>query len=230
VSTPGADPLLEAVAVMARIRAEGDWESAQTHASLLPYLVEESWELVDAVDAGDRAELRSELGDLLLQVLFHSAIAAEHPTDPFDVRDVARALLDKLRRRAPYWFTEAGTEGLDAREQDRLWQEAKRAEGAAPRGVVEGIAWDQPALALGQKVLERARAAGFPDELVPPEVTTVRVAAGGVFAPGSGGSGSAEVGYRSAVRAFARRLAAAEERLGGDRSPASWRAAWDGTH
>ena len=124
----GGDRLAEAVALMTRIRRDGRWESEQTHESLLPYLLEESWELVDAVADGDRAELVSELGDLLLQVLFHSAIAAEHPEEPFDVQDVAGALLDKLRRRAPYWFTEEG----DADEGDA--DQGSADEGSADEG------------------------------------------------------------------------------------------------
>lgn len=222
------DRLAEAVEVMARIRRHGQWESSQTHASLLPYLLEESWELIDAVADGDRDELVSELGDLLLQVLFHSAIAAEHPDRPFDIQDVAGALLDKLRRRAPYWFADgAGPGNLDAAEQDRLWQQAKAAEraGRAPRGVVDGISWDQPALALGQKVLGRARSAGFPDELVPEQMRLVPVDPVGVFHE----SGSAEVAYRQVVRAFADQIRAAEARLrvpSTGATPADWHAAW----
>ena len=220
------DRLAEAVAVMARIRRDGRWESEQTHASLMPYLIEESWELVDAVADGDRDELVSELGDLLLQVLFHAAIAAEHPERPFDVQDVAGALLDKLRRRAPYWFTGESAD-LEAAEQDRVWQQAKAAEraGRPPRGVVDGISWDQPALALGQKVLGRVRSAGIPDDLVPDEMRTVRVDPVGVFHE----SGSAEVAYRQVVRRFADLVRVAEARLPGPVAGATaddWRAAW----
>ncbi len=251
----GRDHLAEAVELMARIRRDGEWESAQTHASLLPYLIEESWELVDAVADGDRDELVSELGDLLLQVLFHAAIGAERDEQPFDVQDVAAALLDKLRRRAPYWFPDeaaAAAPGtadaalaptrvpaaaaLDAAEQDRLWQEAKAAEngGRPPRGVVDGISWDMPALALGQKVLERVRSAGVPDDLVPEAMRVVRVEPAGVFrdpAPGRE-SGSAEVGYRQTVRSFSETVRAAEARLAvpvADATAADWREVWPAT-
>ena len=236
------DRLAEAVEVMARIRRDGEWEAAQTHASLLPYLLEESWELVDAVADGDRDELVSELGDLLLQVLFHAAIGEERAEGPFDIHDVAGALLDKLRRRAPYWFTADGAAGLDAAEQDRLWQEAKAAEraGRPPRGVVDGIPWDMPALALGQKVLARARSAGVPDELVPAQMRVVHVDPAGLFHEHTAGrrddgpgaeseSGSAEVAYRQVVRTFARDLREAESRLdvpAADASAADWHAAW----
>lgn len=252
----GGDRLSEAVAVMARIRRHGRWESAQTHASLLPYLIEESWELVDAVADGDRDELVSELGDLLLQVLFHAAIGAERADAPFDIQDVAGALLDKLRRRAPYWFdddaaadaalTTTGADDdeasarvpsaadLDADEQDRLWQQAKAAErvGRPPRGVVEGISWDMPALALGQKVLSRVRSADIPDDLVPAEMRVVHIDSAGLFrdaASDAGGSGSAEVEYRQAVRRFAATVRVAESRLpvpAADVTDADWRAAW----
>lgn len=229
------DRLAEAVAVMARIRRDGRWESAQTHASLLPYLIEESWELVDAVADGDRDELVSELGDLLLQVLFHAAIGAERGDAPFDIQDVAGALLDKLRRRAPYWFDNDDDDNdaarvlsaaaVDAEEQDRLWQKAKAAErvGRPPRGVVEGISWDMPALALGQKVLSRVRSAGIPDDLVPAEMAVVYIDST------AGASGSAEVEYRQVIRRFAGTVRVAESRLPvpvADATDADWRAAW----
>ena len=226
-------PLEYAVELFARIRREGEWESAQTHDSLIPYLLEESWELADAVADGDRAELRSELGDLLLQVLFHTAITAEHDTDPFDIDDVAQAMLDKLRRRAPYWF-ESGPPQLDAAEQDRLWEQAKATEGR--RGLFDGIAWNLPALALGDKVLARCAKAGVPADCVPKEIATPDVMGYGIFGSGTGDETGHESGsenaYRQAVRRFARRVEAAEDRLGSANDaghapfPAdSWRAA-----
>ena len=275
---PGAgDRLAEAVAVMARIRRDGDWESAQTHASLLPYLVEESWELVDAVADGDRDELVSELGDLLLQVLFHAAIGAERAEGSFDIQDVAGSLLDKLRRRAPYWFDDDKTDktdnnenddddnysvtedgdliggtrtafrvgahprvgGMDAAEQDRLWQLAKAAERAhrPSRGVLDGIPWGMPALALGQKALSRALSAGVPADLIPAQMRIVRVEPAGLFSErgteaedeSEDDSGSAEVAYRQVVRRFARDLRQAESRLpvpAAEAGPEEWRAAW----
>ena len=198
----GEDPLAYAVEIMGRIRRDGRWESAQTHSSLLSYLVEETWELVDAVEGGDRGEIVSELGDLLLQVLFHSAIGAERDEEPFDVRDVATALLDKLRDRAPYWFTEEGAAGLSSADQDRLWQEAKARRRTAEtgagtetgaRGVFDGISWTQPALALGQDVLARARQVGVPEEEIPEGLSVVRV---------EPRSGSAELAYRARLRRF----------------------------
>lgn len=207
-------PLERAVELFARIRREGEWEAAQTHASLIPYLIEETFELADAVADGDREELRSELGDLLLQVLFHTAITAEHDTDPFDIDDVAQAMLDKLRRRAPYWF-EYSPPQLDAAEQDRLWERAKATEGR--RGVFDGIAWNLPALALGDKVLARCAKAGVPADCVPREIATPDVMGYGIFGSGTGEETGHESGsenaYRQAVRRFARRVEAAEEGL-----------------
>lgn len=206
--------LQQAIELFARIRRDGQWEAAQTHSSLVPYLIEETWELADAVADGDRDELRSELGDLLLQVLFHSAIAAEDPADPFDVDDVAQAMLDKLRRRAPYWFDDA-TPTLDATAQDVLWQQAKAAEKAAaaaagtPHGIFDGVSWSQPALALGDKVLARARKAGIPEDVIGEDIRTVRIDTYGVFDSGD----STEARYRAAVRRFATRVERAEQWL-----------------
>lgn len=204
-----AGALAQAVELFARIRRDGAWESAQTHQSLVPYVIEESWELVDAIASGDRVELRSELGDLLLQVLFHCAIAAEHPSDPFTVDDVAAGMLDKLRRRAPYWFDGNTTANLDAATQDRLWQAAKAAEragetgvaaaGESPPSLFTGVSWSQPALALADKVLARCAAAGIPADAIPPEVRHIDVASYSVFGAGT----SSEAAYRATVRSFA---------------------------
>ena len=103
-----ASRLLDAVAVMDRLRSPGGcpWDAEQTHASLLRYLIEECYELVEAVELGDPAAIREELGDVLLQVLFHARIAAETPADDggFTIDDVAGDLVDKLVRRHPHVF------------------------------------------------------------------------------------------------------------------------------
>lgn len=219
-----AGALRRAVRLFARIRREGDWEAAQTHSSLVPYLIEETWELADAIAEGNRAELRSELGDLLLQVLFHAAIAAEDTEDPFDIDDIAQAMLDKLRRRAPYWFEDQPPQ-LDAATQDRLWQEAKAAEKADnPRteSLFTGISWAQPALALGDKILARCAAAGIPTAAIPAEVRQVSIAGYGVFGDGT----STEASYRATLRRFATAVDTAHRELG-DRQPGAqhWREA-----
>ncbi|PFG29042.1 MazG nucleotide pyrophosphohydrolase domain-containing protein [Corynebacterium renale] len=119
-----SDPVWQAREVMAAARARGGWEQAQTHESLVPYLLEESQEVVEAIGGPD-AELCGELSDVLLQVLFHAQIAQERGAFSFD--DVAAAFVAKMRSRAPYLF-DGSTGVVDATEQDRLWQEGKRRE------------------------------------------------------------------------------------------------------
>lgn len=120
------DPIDEARRIMSTARARGQWEAAQTHASLLPYLEEESGEFADAVRAGAaESELRKELGDVFLQVLFHAEIAAERGA--FDLDDVAASFSKKMRSRAPYLFD--GTDRVvSVDEQDELWAAGKRVE------------------------------------------------------------------------------------------------------
>ncbi|MGW0023025.1 MazG family protein [Rhodococcus sp. NPDC003383] len=216
---PG-DRLLEAVDVMDRLWGFGGWEVTQTHDSLRRYLLEETYELLDAIDEDDRAGLREELGDLLLQVLFHSRIAQESPTDPFDVDDVAGTLVTKLSQRSPH-LTNGHTGPLDVAEQEAAWQAAKAAE-KARESCLDGIAMAQPALALAEKVIERAYAAGVPKDLVPAEVTLVHLDS----------AGGAEQRLRSAVLAFADRIRAVESAAARDRggrgpmSTQEWRDYW----
>ena len=156
--------LLELVAVMDRLRSPGGcpWDARQTHASLLRYLVEESYEVVDAVENGDVTELRDELGDLLLQVVFHARVAAE-AAEGFDIEDVAGACVDKLVRRHPHVFAgEAAAEDLQ-----RRWDQIKATE--KPRAwVLDGIPLQLPALARADKVLGRLQRNGL-DEPTAPE-------------------------------------------------------------
>ena len=100
----GGDPLRAAAETMHAVRDRCVWTQRIDHRALVPYLVEESAELIDAVESGTRAELREELGDLLWQVLFHAEIASRDPDDPFDIDDVARGLTDKMVRRHPHVF------------------------------------------------------------------------------------------------------------------------------
>ena len=162
---PGAG-LLDAVAVMDRLRSPGGcpWDAEQTHASLLPYLVEECYELHQAIEDGDRDATREELGDVLLQVLFHARIATEDPA-PFDVDDVAADLVAKLVGRHPHVF--AGTERVDTAErQQHRWEELKRAE-KQRESSVDGVATGQPAVALAAKLTARTARAGLPADLLP---------------------------------------------------------------
>src|SRR5690606_41526897 len=111
-----------AIAKMDRRRSPGGcpWVAEQTHESLRRCLLEETYELLEAIETDDRAALREELGDVLLQVLFHARIAAEHPDDAFDIDDVAAELVDKMVRRHPQIFGEAAAvPSADAQDQDR---------------------------------------------------------------------------------------------------------------
>ncbi|MCU1431098.1 MAG: nucleoside triphosphate hydrolase [Actinotalea sp.] len=157
---PHAGALADLVAVMDRLRSPGGcpWDAEQTHASLAPYAVEEAFEVVEAIESGTRADLREELGDLLLQVVFHARVAVEHPTDPFDLDDVAAAIAAKLRRRHPHVFGDATVR--DAAHVSARWDEIKA--GEKPRtSVLDGVPVALPALARAQKVLARADRAGL---------------------------------------------------------------------
>lgn len=218
---PG-ERLLDAVAVMDRLRTAGPWESTQTHDSLRRFLLEETYELFDAVRGGDPAELRDELGDILLQVLFHARIAEDAPAHPFGIDDVADALVRKLGNRVPAVL--AG-ENVTLEDQLAQWEQRKAAE-RADRGCVDGIPTAQPALALAQKVIDRVSAAGLPADLIPAGLTSVSVGPGG----------DAENDLRAAVLSFIDRVRAAERAIAADGSgpgPASaegWRRAWATTN
>lgn len=141
--------------IMARLRAECPWKAGQTHESLTRYLLEEAYETVEAIDGGDPAHLREELGDLLLQIYFHCAIAAER--GDFDLGDVVETLHDKMVRRNPHVFGAAsGDSGiLGATEVDAQWQRIKSAEKPERTSLTAGLPAALPALLLATKVLER---------------------------------------------------------------------------
>ena len=143
------------VEVMDQLRSPGGcpWDAEQTHESLLKYLLEESYEFVDAVASGDRTDMREELGDVLLQVYFHARIAEEHPTQPFSIEDVAQGIADKLIRRHPHVF--AGLEVKDSEDVLKNWEDIKKQE-KGRTSALDGIAMAQPALPLIEKILYRA--------------------------------------------------------------------------
>ena len=143
------------VEVMNTLRSPGGcpWDAEQTHESLLKYLLEESYEFVDAVQADNRVDMREELGDVLLQVYFHARMAQEHPTDPFSIEDVAQGIADKLIRRHPHVF--AGVEVRDSQEVLENWEEIKKKE-KGRTSPLDGVAMSQPALPLLEKLLYRA--------------------------------------------------------------------------
>ncbi|MDY7087226.1 MAG: MazG family protein [Actinomycetota bacterium] len=157
---PGAR-LLDAVAVMDRLASPGGdpWKRAQTHRTLAPYLLEESYEAYDAIESGDTDALREELGDVLLQVVLHARLAEELPEDEtWNIDDVAGGLVDKMVRRNPHVF--AGVEVADIEEITRNWDSIKKAEKVRD-SALDGIALSQPALALAAKILQRTGRAGL---------------------------------------------------------------------
>ena len=162
---PGAK-LLDVVAVMDRLRSPGGcpWDAEQTHRSLAPYLLEESFELLEAIEEDDPALLREELGDVLLQVVFHARLVEERPAgERWSIDDVAGDLVAKLVRRHPHVFAEREVAG--AAEVEANWDEIK-AEEKRRESVTDGVPLGQPALALAAKLRRRAEKAGL-DVAVP---------------------------------------------------------------
>lgn len=155
------------VEVMDKLRSPGGcpWDGEQSHESLLKYLLEESYEFVDAVQSGNRADMLEELGDVLLQVYFHARIAQEDPENPFSIQDVAQSIADKLIRRHPHVF--AGIELSDSAEVLANWEVIKRQE-KGRTSALDGIAMAQPALPLIEKLLYRA--ATYSLDVVIPDV------------------------------------------------------------
>uniref|UniRef100_UPI0020286ED7 MazG family protein n=1 Tax=Actinotalea sp. C106 TaxID=2908644 RepID=UPI0020286ED7 len=174
----GTAELSELVAVMDLLRSPGGcpWDAEQTHASLVPYAIEEVHEVVEAIESGDRADLREELGDLLLQVVFHARVAQEHPAEPFGIAEVAAGITAKLRRRHPHVFEveEPGRGGsgeapVGSEDQHARWERIKKTE-KNRASVLDGIPAGLPALARAQKVLGRADLAGLVAGLVDGDV------------------------------------------------------------
>jgi XTP/dITP diphosphohydrolase len=152
------DELREAVETMRAVRDRCVWTQRVDHPDLVPYLVEESAELVDAIEDGTRDDLREELGDLLWQVLFHAEIASRDPDDPFDIDDVAHGLTEKMVRRHPHVF--AGEVAETPEQVLVLWNAAKAEEKRHRTSVLDGVSRRMPSLALAQKLLGKAAQAG----------------------------------------------------------------------
>jgi XTP/dITP diphosphohydrolase len=157
---PGAR-LLDVVAVMDRLRSPGGcpWDAQQTHESLVPYLLEEAHEAIEALEAGDRAHMQEELGDLLLQIVFHARVAEDDPAAPFDIDDVAGGLVDKLVRRHPHVFGDVDAE--TAADVEANWHTIKAAEKAGRAHALEGVPESLPALARAEKFVGRLEKAGL---------------------------------------------------------------------
>jgi len=164
-----ATKLDELVAVMARLRAPGGcpWDADQTHESLVQYLVEETYELIDAIETGNREELLEELGDVLYQVLFHADIAAHTPGEDFDIQDVAAHMTAKMVGRHPHVFgDQAAADARHAETADDVvgfWDELKKQEKPGRTSVLDGIPQGMPSLALADKLLGRAEKVGLLD-------------------------------------------------------------------
>ena len=153
-----ADRLGEFLEVMRQLRAECSWKREQTHRSLARYLLEETHETLEAIDTGDVAHLREELGDLLLQVYFHAVIAEEN--GEFTLDDVAGDIIDKMRRRNPHVFAPPGQERApagDAASVNEVWESIKATEKTRD-SVIDGLPPTLPALLYADKVLDRIHA------------------------------------------------------------------------
>jgi XTP/dITP diphosphohydrolase len=209
---PGAR-LLDVVTVMDRLRSPGGcpWDAEQTHSSLRGYLLEEAHEAYDAIVDEDPVAMREELGDVLLQVAFHARVAAEaESATRFDVDDVAGDLVDKLVRRHPHVFGDAGPR--DVAEVEAGWEEIKKAE-KQRRSPTEGVSRSQPAASWGAALARRAERAGLPTpppgELAvdSPEALGERLL--GVVVAAAGRGWDVEDALREAVRRYAGELDAA---------------------
>lgn len=228
ISVPAPRPgerLLDAVAIMDTLRTSGPWEGEQTHDSLRRYLLEETYELFDAVRSGNADELREELGDVLLQVLFHARIAEDADALPFGIDDVADALVRKLSNRVPAVL--AG-EAISLEDQLAQWEERKALEKTRASSM-DDVPTGQPALALAQKVISRAGQAGLPADLIPPGMSTITLAP----------DFDAENDLRSLVLEFIEDVRTAERAIAAARGELDasalgvadaeeWRSAWPG--
>jgi len=232
----GGERLIDAVAMMDKLRTAGPWESEQTHDSLRRFLLEETYELFDAVRSGNADELREELGDVLLQVLFQARIAEDAPQHPFSIDDVADSLLRKLANRVPAVL--AG-EPISLADQLAQWEERKAMEKRAKSldSALDGVPTGQPALALAQKVIDRVTQSGLPAELIPSAMMSVSVAP----------SGDAENDLRTVVLEFMDTVRTVERAIAAARrgedvpeeldiasleviSEDEWRAFWPSAH
>lgn len=199
--------LLRLVEVMDRLRSPGGcaWDAEQTHDSLIKYLLEESYEFIDAIETDDRVGMREELGDVLLQVYFHSRIAQDHPTDPFTIDDVAGAIADKLISRHPHVF--AGVEVSGTEEIIENW-EAIKAKEKGRTSPIEGVAMSQPALPLVSKLIYRADKYGAPLDIATfqSEVPATEESVGAALASVIAWAYEHEIDPELALRAQARAL------------------------
>ncbi|MFE3461915.1 MazG family protein [Nocardiopsis aegyptia] len=241
---PQGHRMLRLVEVMETLRRECPWDSSQTHESLAKYLIQEAYETLETIEQGDVALLREELGDVLLQVVFHAAIAAERPEeDPahFTVDDVADAIIDKMTRRHPHVFG-----GVEVSGTDEVWSnweaikaaersaKARREGGDGATSVLDGVPFAQPAVLLAYELQKRAVRNGVPADLVGDDGGEGGELFAAVAAERDQGR-DAETDLRSAARRFDARVRAAEDaaRAEGheprELSEEQWRAYWADT-
>jgi XTP/dITP diphosphohydrolase len=230
---PGAR-LLDAVAVMDRLRSPGGcpWDAEQTHASLGKYLLEEAYEAYEAIEEGDNEALREEMGDVLLQVLFHARLAQESE-DGWSIDDAAGDLVDKLVNRHPHVFgDDPGTgEAVTPEGLDRTWDQIKAAE-KGRLSVTDGVPMGQPSLSLAAKLQRRAVRGGLPADLLSSGGDGLGDRLFALVADAVGDGVEAEAELRTAARHFRQRVLDAEARLRtagiavGQADAEDWRRAW----
>jgi XTP/dITP diphosphohydrolase len=150
------DHLANLIATMATLRGPGGcpWDAEQTHESLVAYLLEEVFELIEALESGARADIKEELGDVLYQILFHADIAAGDPEDPFTIQDVALWVDHKMRDRHPHVFADGDARTLD--QVIKRWDEIKAEQKSERQSVLDGIPEKLSALARAHSVIKRA--------------------------------------------------------------------------
>jgi len=170
-ATPQPSALDTLIETVAKLRAPDGcpWDADQTHESLVQYLIEESHELIDAIEAGSREEMIEELGDVLYQVLFHADIAAHTSGEDFDIQDVAAHMTAKMVGRHPHVFGELSLDTAD--DVVAAWDGFKAAEKPGRTSVLDGIPQGMPALALADKVIGRAQKIGLLDEDLTPAMS-----------------------------------------------------------
>ena len=217
---PSGERLIELVAVMDRLRSPGGcpWDAEQTHETLLSYLLEETHELVEAVEANDRASFKEELGDVLLQVVFHARIASEDKLEPFDIDAVADGLITKLVARHPHVFGDGHADTAEDVAQN--WERLKATE-KGRTSAVDGVPMGQPALLLAAKLMHRASRHGVEIPVSDEIVIGKEISAESVgelllrvVALADRNGIDAEAALRSAARGYARQVKAVEQTQG----------------
>jgi XTP/dITP diphosphohydrolase len=205
------------VSVVARLRLECPWDAQQTHRSLAQYLVEETAETIEAIESGDQDHLREELGDLLLQVLFHAEIASEQ-AEGFTVEEVAEGIADKLVSRHPYVFATAEVPV----DLHYTWEQRKAAE-KGRTSALQGIPEQLSALARANKIISRVRSRRL-ELVLPDDPTTAEEVGAQILALAARAQAAGvdpEQALRDAVRGLEARVRDAESAAPHDAAPAS---------